>query len=131
MQENKLKKALISVIIFIFVVNYLAMSFHWYSSIWFSDILLHSLGGFWLGLLYFYLFKKSNRVIESTFLLILFVIILGVGWEIFEIFLNKFITLQDFNYLDSASDICFDLVGGLYSYTYLKNHIMINSSSTV
>ena len=58
------------------------------------------------------------------------VLIIGLGWEMFEISINKFITQKSFNLVDSVSDIFFDLAGGLFAIFYFLKHIMsINKTS--
>lgn len=113
-------------IVIIFALNYGAMLFFWYSTIWWFDMPMHFLGGFWLGLtalwIYFYA-RKTPRVgvtaMKTLLLGLSFVLIVGVGWEIFEIGVDRFITLMPFNRLDTASDIFFDLAGGSVAVLYM------------
>ena len=94
------------------------MRFYWYSSIWYFDMPMHFLGGVWLGLSAIYLFPLKDYSLKSIFKIFFIVLLVGVGWELFEILVNKF-TIQDpFNSLDTLSDICFDLAGGLFAILY-------------
>lgn len=82
-------------------------------------MIMHFLGGFWVGLAYTYFFspeKISGRLILKT---LLFVLTIGIGWEIFEIVVNDVISQNPFNLLDTSSDIFFDLSGGLCAILYL------------
>ncbi len=116
---------IIFLIFFIFLLNYLAMKFHWLSSIWYFDMPMHFLGGFWLGLFALYLFSPKNQSLSYISKVLLFVFLMGAGWEIFEIFIDKLITLNNFNYIDTASDMFFDFAGGLSAIFYFFRRAMI------
>ncbi len=90
-----------------------------YFYIWWLDLLLHLAGGFWVGGLGIYLFRKTPL---SKFLFLLAVVsfaaLIGVLWELFE-----FITYQLWGTLgyriffqlgleDTLGDLLSDLVGG-------------------
>ena len=78
------------------------MWLHWYSLLLWLDIPMHFLGGFWLSLVFIWLFTLKEREISETLLdkrnfkfiaQVLFgVLIVGIMWEIFEILVNKSIT---------------------------------------
>jgi hypothetical protein len=117
-------------ILLIFLLNFLAMKFYWYSSIWYFDMLMHFLGGIWLGFISIYIFSLRDNSFESIFKIFFIVFLVGIGWEAFEILINR-LTIQDsFNTLDTVSDVCFDLAGGLFSIFYfLKRTIFIKENT--
>ncbi|OGI95388.1 hypothetical protein A2917_02390 [Candidatus Nomurabacteria bacterium RIFCSPLOWO2_01_FULL_42_17] len=119
MERTKLVKPLICLILLILAVNFLANKFYWYSALWWLDVLMHFLGGFWIGLLYLYLFSPKNisRALISRTLF--FVLLVGVGWEVFEILVNEVLAQNSFDYLDTLADLILDLSGGLYAILYL------------
>jgi len=122
MDRKKLLKRAIYLIFFIFIVNFLANKFYWYSSIWYFDMIMHFLGGFWLGLVCFYLFSLkifSQEFFHAAFKVSVFVLFIGLGWEIFELVFNNIVAQNPFNYLDASSDIFFDLSGGLCAILYI------------
>ncbi len=84
---------------------------------------MHALGGFWIGLLYFYIFS-SNYSLNLIIKILSIILCVGVGWEIFEFFTNNMLAQNPFNFLDTASDICFDLVGGGVAVLYYFKRIM-------
>ncbi|PIP69199.1 hypothetical protein CO033_01090 [Candidatus Nomurabacteria bacterium CG_4_9_14_0_2_um_filter_32_10] len=130
MDSKKLLIRLILIIFLIFLLNYLAMEFYWYSSIWYLDMPMHFLGGFWLGLIVIYLFFLKDDVFKSIFKILFFVSSIGIGWEIFEIVVNNYVTQNYFNYLDTISDIFFDLSGGLFAILYfLKNIVSVKENT--
>lgn len=127
MDSKKILKVLACLIFFILVVNFLAYKFYWYSIIWYLDMIMHFLGGFWLGLAYIWFFNPSeslklrlgSKVFDVVFKILLFVFLFGFGWEVFEILINDVITQNPFNFLDTISDLCFDLSGGLCAILYV------------
>ena len=120
MDSKKLSKRLISLIFFILIVNFLALKFYWYSSIWYFDMIMHFLGGLWIGLAYIYVFKVKDRSLNSILRVIVSVLLVGIAWEFYEIAVNDVLAQNAFNYLDTISDLFFDLAGGgtaiLYSF---------------
>ena len=119
MDRKKLIKRLIYLIFFILVVNFLANKFYWYSSVWYFDMIMHFLGGFWIGLASFYTFSLQSVSDKLIFKILLLVLFIGLGWEVFEILVNDVMAQNSFNFLDTLSDIFFDLSGGLCAMLYL------------
>jgi predicted membrane protein len=109
----------------IFSLNFIANKLYWYSSIWWFDILMHFLGGFWLGLFFiWYLYKdldKKELSKDNLIKLILGVLFVGFGWEIYEIIVNDLWAKNTFDLFDTSSDMVFDITGGLLAYYIFKN----------
>jgi len=92
---------LLLIIWVIAILNFYAYRFHWYWEFRWLDIIMHTLGGVWaasasLWLYYFrntteelFAVPKKSSVLFVAFLSFLFV---GVGWELFEFGMDKFIT---------------------------------------
>jgi len=117
---------LVSLIFFIFLLNYLAMKFYWYLSIWYFDMILHFLGGFWLGLAFIWFFKIKEITPKIILKIIFGVLFISIFWELFEILINDFITKKSFNSLDTISDIFFGMAGGFsVLFYFLKKIIFI------
>lgn len=109
---------LLALVFCIFLLNYLAMNFFWYSSVWYLDMVMHFLGGFWLGLAFFWFLKPKEISSKFIFKIILGVLLIGILWEIFEIAVDETTIGEPFNILDTASDIFFDLAGGFSAGLY-------------
>lgn len=109
---------------FIFIVNSIAVYFHWYSSLWWFDMIMHFLGGAWLGLLFLWLFNVENFSASLFFKVILSVLIIGLLWEVYEIVVNDQIAKNIFDYQDSVSDLFFDLSGSFTALFYFISRIM-------
>ena len=103
-------------ICFLALVSLGATKFYWYQSIWWFDMPMHFLGGLFVSFLLIYLFYSTTTkqpIAKSAFLLLLGVLAVGVGWEIFEYIFNNVIGGQIFNPLDTLSDIFFDMAGAI------------------
>lgn len=111
-------------IILIFSLNYIANFFHWYSSLWWFDMLMHFLGGFWLGLVMLWIFAPTNMSFRSVLFVFWGALIVGIGWEFFEFFVNENIAQNFFDMRDTASDIFFDLSGAFVSMLYFVQRFM-------
>ncbi|KKR41682.1 MAG: hypothetical protein UU10_C0029G0006 [Parcubacteria group bacterium GW2011_GWF1_40_6] len=139
MDRKKLIKHLVFLMFFIFIADIIAQKLHWYFSIWWFDMVMHFLGGFWVGLFFIWFFsikdlpifqlsleKADFKLIMKT---ILFVLSFGILWEFFEIFTHNYIAHDPFNILDTTSDIFFDLAGGVSAILYyLKNIIPVGEN---
>ena len=124
MNRKKLAKRLIALILFILIVNFIATEFYWYSSIWYFDMIMHTLGGLWLGLLAFYFFSPNKISTKLVLQILFFVLLIGLGWEVFEFIVGKVIVKNGLDILDTSSDLFFDLVGGGLSILYFFKRIM-------
>ena len=85
---------------------------------------MHFLGGFWVGLACLYFFVPKILSLKSILTILLFVLFIGVGWEIFEALVDRVITQNLLNILDLSSDIFFDLSGGALAILYFFKRIM-------
>ncbi len=127
MNRKKLSIRLVSLVLFIFIVNFAAMKFYWYSAIWWLDMPVHFLGGVWLALAIIWLFPKEFLSSREIFKIIIGVLLLGILWELFEISVNESLLNNPFNILDTLSDLSFDLAGGLAGVLYFIKRIMHKS----
>ena len=119
MDRKKLIKPLVYIILFILTVNFIANKLYWYSSIRYFDMFMHFLGGIWVGLMSLYFFTFQRISLKLVVRVLLVVLAVGVGWEIFEFLVNDAFAQNPFNYLDTFSDIFFDLSGGLCAILYV------------
>ncbi|HBA45767.1 hypothetical protein A2W67_01650 [Candidatus Nomurabacteria bacterium RIFCSPLOWO2_02_40_28] len=127
MNRKRILKHLVFLMFFLFILNLIAQEFYWYFTIWYFDIIMHFLSGFWVGLFFLYVFYNENLFLKQILTVILGVLLIGVLWEAFEFFLN-IIAKEQFNIVDTASDIFFDLLGGLCAILYLWEKQQIKQS---
>lgn len=128
--RKKLLKVLTVLILLIFIFNYIGNKFHWYYSVWYFDMIMHFFGGFWTGLVYFFIFPFKEQFQKSFLPTIVFVFFIGIVWEIVEPFINPTMSLNLFS-LDTVSDIFFDLSGGTLAILYLLKRIMVSTENEV
>lgn len=130
--KKKLLRRIAELIFFIFIANSLAMKFYWYSTIWWYDMPMHFLGGFFVALLglwiYFFSGKKIKNSNAKTVVLISFftVLVIGILWEVFEFGIDTIITFMPHNRLDTLSDIFYDISGSFAGALYfLKRYLKL------
>lgn len=107
------------------------MQFYWYSSVWYLDMPMHFLGGFWIVLVLIWLFKFKEITFHTILKIIIGVLFIGILWEIFEVGVSDSITRNPFNILDTSSDIFFDIAGGLSTLLYFSKRIMAKGENTL
>lgn len=126
MIQKRLLKHLTFLMFFIFLANFFILKFYWYSLVWYLDIIMHLLGGLWVGLFFLYILSRRSRLYFSTSLvlkLVFYSLIVGIIWELYELRLN-IISSTSFNLGDTLSDILFDLLGLVVSLFYYFKIIM-------
>ena len=130
--KNKLSILIFILILIIAIFNKLALVNFLYWRFWWFDIMMHFLGGLWIGLVslwtYYFsgFFKNLNQKYSFIFLLsIISVCVIGIGWEIFEILIDPEY-FQEGYISDTILDLIMDVIGGIISsviiITYLKNN---------
>lgn len=114
----------------IFLLNSWALSEFLYWRIWWFDILMHILGGFFVGssALWFY-FEVSPLSEGSRFgglsaftVALVSVLIIGIGWEVYEFLADRILQisfdLEEFSIMqpgviDTIGDMLSDILGGM------------------
>ena len=126
-----LKKPLIKEIfwlsLLVSIMHYAALKFYFYWTISWFDILMHLMGGYLIGLIAISLLlnflnneiKNNKKII--LILVLSFVLIIGLGWELWELFMNFSNILED--KLDTVVDIIMDTIGGYFAFLYAKKHL--------
>ena len=108
-------------IVFISIMNALAFMFSWYWRVPWLDMPMHFLGGLWVGsvALWFYSQSIRGKLYSIFFVSIGAVLIVGGLWEMFEFSADSLISFSEQNKaIDTASDIMFDIIGGITSAVY-------------
>ena len=108
------------------VLNTAATMFYWYVSIPWYDMMMHTLGGVFLAVFAGAFFARHIATLsryETLVTLLLVVLIVGLGWEFFEYFVQYIIkgSAQLASVPDSVSDIVCDLVGGILGVFFVLN----------
>ncbi|MBI2618129.1 hypothetical protein HYW58_01620 [Candidatus Kaiserbacteria bacterium] len=114
-----------SLLVLIALLHAAALEFFFYWTYDWLDILVHFLGGMFISLSALWFFFESGYVnlkksVRNVFLASIgAIIIIGIGWEIFEVLAG--IPMEDNYALDTAIDMVMDILGALVaSYAYLR-----------
>jgi len=102
-------------------------------------MVMHFLAGFWVSIFSFWFLIIKNTSLDQVHVdyfnpklilnIILFVLFVGVSWEVFEFIMNNYIGGDVFNTLDTLSDVFFDLSGGAFAVFYLlRKAISVNEN---
>lgn len=110
---------------FIFIADLMAKSFYWYSLVWYFDMMMHFLGGLWLGWFFIYVFLPEEVVLSCRTIIkvLMMALLVGILWEFFEYFMNV-ISNTHFDIGDTVSDVILDLAGAAVSIFYFIKLIM-------
>ncbi|MFC1720666.1 hypothetical protein ACFL0K_00185 [Patescibacteria group bacterium] len=120
--------ALLAALLYVILtLHLLALYFYWYWMFWWYDILLHFLGGLWLGgtALWFlqYVKEKPMSRFKQYMFPVAMVILIGLGWELFEFSLDTFVIFQTNDIIDTISDLWMDVAGSLTATIFMiKNY---------
>lgn len=116
MNNYKLAGTTILSLLLLLGVHMYAMDNHLYIKIMYLDVFMHLLGGVCLALSTFFVFKKAKYIIPAT-------IILGIIWEIFEVYFNLTgHTFGSVEYnIDTIKDIIMDTIGATFVWFKLRN----------
>ena len=106
------------------VLHNLAYAFFWYWKYWWFDILLHGLGGFFLGSLVLWIiifeYPEYFKKLLPLFATVGVTFLVGVLWEVFEYVIA---VSQSSSYiLDTMSDIGMNTMGILITYLLFSRY---------
>jgi len=112
-------------------LHVLALSYHLYWTIDWYDIPMHFLGGFTIGLMAVFIFFTSgyinaisyfkNHKIIVFLLTVGFTMIIGLAWEVWELFFHFTDVFTD--KLDTIADLVMDFLGSVCAFLYVNKRI--------
>ncbi len=116
MNNNKLAVITLLSLGVLYTIHAFGISNHLYLSIWYYDIIAHFVGGICLALSSLYVLKSTKRIILITF-------ILGIIWELYEVYFD--LTghpFGSFEYnIDTIKDLIIDTLGACTVWYIAKN----------
>ncbi len=130
MDSKRLLKHLVLLMFFIFLANILALKFYWYSLLWYFDVIMHTLGGVWVGMFFLYVFKRKNFNPPDSILffkVVLATIVVGLLWEFYEFYIYQYLIGNPFDLFDTTSDLVLDVLGSFLSFLYFSKFIMVGA----
>lgn len=116
-------------IIIIGIFHHIALQFYLYWVFSWFDMLMHFLGGLWVGLvgIWFVYFSgimnmniKSARQMRIFSISIITVVIIGVLWEIFEVY-SGVLSIEENYWFDTSLDILMDTSGASVAFLYIRH----------
>ena len=136
MIKQPLLKELFFLAILIGVLHRLAIMFSWYWSFWWTDVVMHFLGGLWIGLAVIWFVFVSGRTKSLADIMherwVAFglavgaALAVGLGWEVFELYYGISGAFPNEPiFPDTWHDLVMDALGGVAAYLYImKKHIV-------
>ena len=137
MLKNTLSKLFIKELIFcsiaVLFFHVMALEYYLYWNIDWFDIFMHFLGGATMGFLALYSFftsgyipkivEQKNNLVIVFCLVILFTLVVGLTWELWELFVGFSDILEDKG--DAILDLIMDTLGAIAVFFYAKNKLKI------
>lgn len=124
MNRHHIVYALAATALIMGVLHVLSIHYHLYWMFWWMDIVVHFLGGLVAGLCIVWAYLVVSGITYDMgsigFFINIFlgVLIVGVGWEVFEVVAGLLLTDDPFP--DTFYDIWATLAGGLSSYSGVR-----------
>ena len=122
-------KEIFGISIMVLICHVLALKYYLYWNFDWFDIFMHFWGGFLIGLIFISLIQRILPIQQQTkdksffvnhYLLfvttILVVLVIGLGWELWEIFVGFTDVVEDKG--DTILDLIMDLIGGVFAVLY-------------
>lgn len=123
-------RMLFGILIVIAILHLLGVQLYLYWQISYYDMILHFLGGFWVGGMCLW---GLTKLIAKDFLTknLVFVLsatgafLIGILWEYFELFIDAVFVTEEEYVLDTILDLILDMLGAiaaiwLYYFLYAK-----------
>jgi len=123
MDRKKILKYLVFLMFSIFILDAIGQKFFWYYTIWWFDIVMHTISGFWVGLFFIYFFSRNNLQFPSILKVIIWVAVVGILWEFFELIVHNYIGRDLFDLIDTLSDLLCDYIGGTLAILYFSKKL--------
>lgn len=107
-------------------LHFMANQYYLYWSYWWADIVMHCLGGLFIGLSAFWFLRYEVPIgVRNTFphfpVAFVAMIVVGLVWEYFEFVTGAH---ASFNYpLDTLLDFSTNIAGFLLAYLFFKHYV--------
>jgi len=111
----------------ILILHLLALNLFLYWTVEWFDILMHFLGGLFIGIFSSYvlfgsgLFKIKSHAVILFIVVMASVLVVGLTWELWELFAGLSSVLRD--QFDTVLDLVMDTLGGLVAFYYVKKKL--------
>lgn len=106
--------------ILIFIAHYFGIHLNWYVTLFGYDSIVHALGGAAIALCVLisrsFLPRRYSHSLQKLSSVIIGVVIIGIAWELFEIFYDLSVQPGQPYWPDTIKDIIMDVIGGWVAY---------------
>ena len=113
------------VLVILIALHYAGSYYSWYWKFSFFDIIVHIFSGLWVALVLLWLASYVGQVsslkeykIRSFLIAFISAVLIGIVWELAEVWGHATSTNTNGYALDTAMDIMNDAVGGILAYLY-------------
>lgn len=125
MNRNNLLYTVLGLVVLLWVLDFIALTFYFYWTVGWYDYLMHFLGGVILGVLIIWIFRLRN--ISPTFLTIFtLAVVVGGAWEIFEYINDITLSTQDYP-IDTLTDLVMDALGAGFAYWWATSPCLVQA----
>ena len=141
MNRKRLTATLVLMMFAIFALSLAGERWHWDILFWWFDVLLHLSGGFWVSLFFIWFFCADGLPLFKlrsgqpgpflTTQTLLFVLVIGVLWEIFQFLTKSRIGAEPWSAPDTISDLFINMAGCLTALFYYRKIIMLPADNNV
>ena len=104
----------------IFLLHIAAIYFHWYWTVTWFDIVMHFIGGAWVGIVTLLVFAERASASRAFVYALLGALIVGLLWELYEYAAGVTFSLSAYP-IDTTRDLIMDVVGGGAAFFLLRD----------
>ena len=115
MRKNSLLYVGLALSFILLSLHLFAFSFYLYWTVFWYDFLMHFLGGLTFGVLAVWFFKIEIRSSRALFLVLFWVLVPSLVWEVFEYLNDISVTTENYT-IDTTIDFVMDTLGALAAY---------------
>lgn len=120
MQRRLLYLQLLIVAIIGFLDIYLGIGKEYFLTVWWWDIILHILGGLWVGLATAWALVSLDKHVHLL-LCVAAALTIGIAWEVFEYAAHMGGSIFMSYPLDTTKDILDDSLGGILAWSFVRS----------
>ena len=115
MQKRHILFLALGLTILTWVLDYIAIVFYLYWTTTWYDIIVHFVGTLAIGTLIILLLDIHHRSTKSFIKVLVLVMAIGVGWEVFEYIIKETFALEGY-LMDASADLIMDALGAISAY---------------
>ncbi len=113
--RGKTTTGIFFLILIIAILHLGGIYLHLYWRLFWFDWIVHVLGGIWISIttLFLSIQKSRGSLFRNMAIGIMAAVLIGIGWEIFEVRVGAALPYDPLYPLDTATDLGLDIVGGI------------------